>query len=36
MDFPTKKYNTIYADPPWKFSAELFAREVAEGWGDDA
>ena len=25
MDFPNKKYNIIYADPPWKYK---------EGWGN--
>jgi N6-adenosine-specific RNA methylase IME4 len=32
-----KKYNIIYADPPWKYGGgkngiELFARQQAEGW----
>lgn len=37
-----KKYNIIYADPPWNFKyyskkgekhkIELFARQYADGW----
>ena len=27
-----KKYNVIYADPPWNYRIELFARQHADGW----
>ena len=24
MDFPDKKYNVIYADPPWNFGSKAY------------
>ena len=24
MDFPNKKYNIIYADPPWSFNSSIY------------
>jgi N6-adenosine-specific RNA methylase IME4 len=29
---PDKKYNIIYADPPWSPKIELFARQKTLGW----
>ena len=33
MKFPDKKYNIIYADPPWKFTSPKF-QDGNRGFGN--